>query len=267
MRAFEKENVMEKMLVVVFENETKAYEGSRALNQLDSEGSITIHAEAVISKNGDGTVTVKQGEGDFPVRTVSGTAIGSLIGLLGGPVGLAFGALAGTVAGSLADLFAAGVGSDFLAEASNALTPGKCAIVADVSEEWVTPVDTRMEALNGFVFRTARQSVEQAQRAREVAEVRAEIEQMKAERARAKAEHKAQLQAKIDQLNTRLQTKLQQARQRSEQIKSETEAKVQALNQKAAKAQGDAKAAITARVTEIKKQYEQWVERAKSMVA
>jgi len=79
---------MEKMLVVVFDNETKAYEGSRVLSQLDSEGSITIHAEAVISKNADGTVTVKQGEGDFPVRTVSGTAIGSLIGLLGGPAGL-----------------------------------------------------------------------------------------------------------------------------------------------------------------------------------
>ena len=258
---------MEKMLVVVFDNETKAYEGSRVLSQLDFEGSITIHAEAVISKNADGTVTVKQGEGDYPVRTVGGTAIGSLIGLLGGPAGLAFGALAGTMAGSVADLFAAGVDSDFLAEASNVLIPGKYAIVADISEEWVTPVDARMEALNGFVFRTARESFEEAQQAREVAALRAEIDQLKAEHARAKAEHKAKLQAKIDQLNSRLQTKLQQARQRSEQIKNETEAKVQALQKKAAKAQGDAKAAIEARVTEIKKQYEQWVERAKSMAA
>jgi uncharacterized membrane protein len=258
---------MEKMLVVVFDNETKAYEGSRALNQLDSEGSIAIHAEAIIGKNNDGTITVKQGDGDFPIRTVSGTAIGSLIGLLGGPAGLAVGALAGTMVGSIADLFVAGVDSDFLAEASNALTPGKYAIVADVSEEWVTPVDTRMEALNGFVFRTARQSFEEAQRAREVAEVRAEMEQLKAEHARAKAEHKAKLQAKIDGLNTRLQAKLQQARQRSEQIKNETDAKVQGLQKKAAKAQGDAKVVINARVTEIKKQYEQWVERAKSMVA
>ena len=258
---------MEKMLVVVFDSETKAYEGSRALNQLDYDGNITIHAEAVISKNGDGAVSVKQDDGDFPVRTVSGTAIGSLIGLLGGPAGLAMGALAGTMAGSFADLFVSGVDSDFLVEVSNVLTPGKYAIVADISEEWVTPVDTRMEALNGFVFRTARQSFEEAQRAREVAELRAEIDQLKAEHSRAKAERKAKLQAKIDGLNTRLQAKLQQARQRSEQIKSETEAKVEALRQKAAKAQGDAKAAINARVTEIKKQYEQWVERANSMVA
>ena len=258
---------MEKMLVVVFDNETKAYEGSRALNQLDFEGSISIHAKAIISKNSDGTVTVKQGEDDFPVRTVSGTAIGSLIGLLGGPAGLAVGALAGTMAGGLADLFVAGVDSDFLAEVSNVLTPGKYAIVADVSEEWVTPVDTRMEALNAFVFRTARKSFEEAQRARDIAELRAEIDQLKAEHARAKAEHKAKLQAEIDRLNTRLQAKLQQARQRSEQIKNETEAKVQALQKKAARVQGDAKAAIDSRVTEIKKQYAQWAERTKSMVA
>ena len=258
---------MEKMLVVVFDNETKTYEASRALNQLDSEGSITIHAEAVINKHNDGTITVKQGDGDFPVRTVSGTAIGSLIGLLGGPAGLAVGALTGTMVGSFADLFVAGVDSDFLAEVSNVLTPGKYAIVADISEEWVTPVDTRMEALNGFVFRTARKSFEEAQRARELAELRAEIDQLKAEHARVKAEHKAKLQAKIDELNTRLQAKLQQARQRSEQIKNETDAKVHALQQKAVKAQGDAKTAINTRVTEIKKQYEQWVERAKSMVA
>jgi uncharacterized membrane protein len=87
---------MERMLVVVLNDEAKAYEASRALNQLDREGSITVHAESVITKNTDGTVTVKEADGDFPIRTVGGTAIGSLIGLLGGPAGLAAGALAGT---------------------------------------------------------------------------------------------------------------------------------------------------------------------------
>jgi len=206
---------MEKMLVVVFEDESKAYEGSRALNQLDSEGSITIQAETVVTKNKDGKVTVKQTEGDFPIRTVSGTAIGSLIGLLGGPAGLAVGALTGTMAGNLADLFVAGVDSDFLSDVSNVLTPGKYAIVADISEEWVTPVDTRMEGLNGLVFRTTRKSFEDTQRASDLAELRAEIDQLKAEHARAQAERKAKLQAKIDNLNTRLQAKLQLAKQRS----------------------------------------------------
>lgn len=258
---------MERMVVVVFNDESKAYEASRALNQLDSEGSIAIHGESVIAKNADGTVTVKQADGDFPIRTVGGTAIGSLVGLLGGPVGVAVGALAGSMAGSLSDLYVAGVDSDFLGEVSDTLTPGKHAVVADISEEWVTPVDTRMEALGGFVFRTTHKAFEDDQRARDVAELKAEIDQLKVEHTRAKADRKAKLQAKIDQLNTKLQQKLEQAKQRSAQIKSETDAKVQALQKKAARAQGDAKAAIDARVNQIRKQYEQSAARMQSMVA
>ena len=51
-------------LVVVLNDESKAYEGSRALYQLDGEGSIAIHAESAV-KTEDGKATVKQAEGDF----------------------------------------------------------------------------------------------------------------------------------------------------------------------------------------------------------
>jgi uncharacterized membrane protein len=258
---------MERMIVVVFDEETKAYEASRALNQLDAEGSIAIHGESVITKEPNGTVKVKQAEGDFPIRTVAGTAIGSLIGLLGGPVGLAVGASTGAVAGSFGDIFIAGVDSDFLSEVSTMLTPGKHAVVADISEEWVTPVDTSMEALNGVVFRTTRTAFEEEQRAREEAALRSEIEEMKAEHARAKADRKAKLQAKVDQLNTKLQKKLDQAKQRSDQVKRETEAKVEVLQKKAAKSQGEIKAAMESRMQEIRKQYDQAVARVKSAAA
>ena len=234
---------MQRMLVVVLDNESKAYEASRALNQLDREGSITIHAECVIGKNADGTVQVKEADGDFPIRTVGGTAIGSLIGLLGGPVGLGIGAIVGALAGSIGDFYVAGVNSNFLDDVSATLTPGKYAVVADVSEEWVTPVDSRMDAMGGVVFRAPKTTVEDDQRARDVAELKEEIAQLKAEHAQARADRKAKLQAKIDALNTKLREKLDQAKQRSEQIKAETEAKVQALQNRAAKAQGDAKAA------------------------
>ena len=115
---------MEEMLVVAFDNEKKAYEGSHALHQLDAEGSITIHAEAVIKKDANGTVSILQSNDDFPIRTVGGTAIGSLIGVLGGPVGLGLGALAGSFAGMMGDIYAAGVNTDFLSDVSATLTEG-----------------------------------------------------------------------------------------------------------------------------------------------
>lgn len=248
---------MEKMLVVVFDNEPKAYQGLRALNRLDAEGSITIHAESVLRKDSNGKVSEVQAAGDFPIRAVGGTAIGSLIGLLGGPVGLGIGAVTGALAGTLGDLYVAGVDAEFVDDTAANFVPGKCAVVADLNEEWITPVDSRMEELGGVVFRALRTDIEDEQRARDVAELKREIAEFKGEQAQAHAKRKAKLQAQIDTLNTKLQQKLDQANQRLAQIKSETDAKVQALRKKAAKAQGEQRAAFESRIAQIQGQYEQ----------
>src|SRR5258708_20491144 len=101
------------MLVVIFDEESKAYEGSRALNELDRDGIVAIHAESVIQKNADGTVTEKRTEGNFPIRTIGGTAIGSLLGLLGGPVGFGIGAAICPTPGTNTDLYVAHLTSEF----------------------------------------------------------------------------------------------------------------------------------------------------------
>ena len=243
---------MERMLVVVFDNEKKAYDGSRALRELDLEGSISVYAEAVIEKNGDGTVVIKQIGEDFPISTFSGTAIGALIGLIGGPVGVAVGAVGGAFAGSIWDVSEAGVNAEFLNDVSAKLTPGKWAIVSEISEEWVTPVDTRMEALGGTVFRIARRDVVDEQDARDVAAIKADIAQLKAEQAKSRAEHKAKLQTKIEDLDKKLDAKAEQAKQRSEQREKEAKAKVKALDKRAAEKKGEAKAAIEKRIADIK---------------
>jgi len=258
---------MEKMLVAVFDNESKAYEGSRALTQLDADGSIAVHAQAVIKKNPDGTATVKELNDKFPVGSVAGTTVGSLIGLLEGPVGLAVGATTGLFAGMVRDLFVAGVDAEFVDDAAAILTSGKCAVVADVSEEWETPVDTKMETLGATVIRTPKQAVEQDQRAREAAALREEIDQLRAEYANARADRKAKLKARIDKLEADLQRKLDEAKQRSAQMKQETEAKVHALHKKAEKAHGDIKATLDARAKHIREEYEQSLLKQKHLLA
>lgn len=258
---------MEKMLVVVFDNESKAYEGARVLAKLDGEGSIAVHAQAVIKKNPDGTATVKEFEDEFPVGSVAGTTVGSLIGLLEGPVGLAVGATTGLFAGMMRDLYSAGVNADFVDAASAMLTAGKCAVVADVSEEWETPVDSRMEALGATVIRTPKEAVEQDQRARETAALREEINQLKTEYAEARADRKAKLKAKIDKLEANLQKKVEEARQRSEQMQQETEAKIQALKKKAEKTQGEIRATLDGRITRIQRDYEASQARIKHVLA
>ena len=258
---------MERMLAVIFDSEAKAYEGSRALAEVDRDGGISLHSECVIQKNADGSVKVKQLNNGLPTGTLTGTALGSLIGLLGGPVGVAIGLVAGATVGAFGDLYAADVNVDFLNEVSGSLKPGKFAVLAEISEEWITPVDVRMEALGGEVHRTWREYFEEEYEARQIAALKADIAQLKAELAQAHADRKAKIQAKIDDLNNKLETKREHAKQRSEEIKNQTDAKIKALQQKAAKAQRDTKTAIDNRIAEIKKRRDESAAHLKNAIA
>ena len=79
--------------------------------------------------------------------------LGSVIGMFFGPVGLAVGATVGLAGGATFDLTHGAVGEDFVNDVSSALTPGKVAVVAEVEEDLTTPVDSRMEAIGGTIFR------------------------------------------------------------------------------------------------------------------
>jgi len=258
---------VEKMLVVVFDSEAKAYEGASALRELDNEGIITVHAGAVIKKNADGTAALLKTKDEFPISTVGGTAIGSLIGLLGGPVGVAVGAGSGALLGAIDDLYLSGVNADFVAEVSTKLLPGEYAVVADISEEWVTPLDVKMEKLDGLVFRISKLYVEEKQMEEDEAELDREIEQLEKEMKGARDDRKTKLQAKIAKLKEKRRKKIEHAKQRLEQIKKEHDAKVRALKEKAANSRGETKAAIEARIARIKKNHEERVTKWKNLEA
>jgi uncharacterized membrane protein len=224
---------MDRMLVVVFDKESKAYEGQQALLQLDDEGSISVYAYAVAAKGGDGKATVKQGDDSGPLGTLLGTSLGSLIGLLGGPAGVAVGAAAGMMGGATADLDNARIGADFIDDVNAELRPNRVALVAEIEEEWATPVDTRMEALGGTVFRRALSEVSRTANKEEADAMKADLAQLKAEHSKARAERKAKLQEKIIQLDSKIQTWSQKDKDRTDAAERQVKAKLQVLKEKA----------------------------------
>ncbi|HXY37865.1 MAG TPA: DUF1269 domain-containing protein [Planctomycetaceae bacterium] len=247
---------MDKMMVVVFNSEKDAYEGARALKELHAEGDLVLYAMAVIAKDSNGKVAVKQSFDQWPVGTALGLATGALIGLLGGPVGVAVGATAGTLSGSLIDLGEIGVGADFLDEVSQALAKGKSAVVAEVEEQWVIPVETRMEDLGGRVFRRSRSDVIDAQIERDVATLNAEAAQLEAEAKDATGKAKAKLQAKADATKQRLESARNRAKTRAESLKQEADVKIRSLKEQATKARGDMKVRLENRAAEVKADYD-----------
>jgi uncharacterized membrane protein len=51
--------MMSKYIVCVFDDEKTAYQGARALQALDNEGSIAVYEGAIISKDANGNVHIK----------------------------------------------------------------------------------------------------------------------------------------------------------------------------------------------------------------
>jgi uncharacterized membrane protein len=231
---------MDRMLVVVFDNEVKAYEGKRALVQLDGEGSISVYASVVLTKHTDGTATVKEEDDSGPLGTLVGTSLGTLIGILGGPVGVAIGASAGLLGGGAFDVNNARIGEDFIDDVTKQLLPNRVAVVAEIDEDWTTPVDTRMEAIGGIVFRRALSDAKHTIHEENVNAMKADLAQIKAEHAKAHADRKAKLQGKINQLDSKIQAQLEKAKEKRAAAERQAQAKVAVLKAKAAAAKAKA---------------------------
>ena len=141
---------MEKMVVVVFNNQPKALEGWQTLRELDKEGEISLYEVRIVAKEPSGHVRVIDNADVLAFPMIAGsTVVGTLVGLLGGPLGAFIGASGGALIGAIGDAEEVGVTEEFVNDIKTALTPGKVALVAEIDEEWVTPLDTRMERIGG----------------------------------------------------------------------------------------------------------------------
>ncbi|MEO8525978.1 MAG: DUF1269 domain-containing protein [Caldimonas sp.] len=247
---------MNKMLVVLFDNEKAADTGVHALRKLHSEGDITLYATAVIARDAKGHVSLKEAMDRGSVGAGVGLAVGALVGIMAGPIGLAVGAVTGTLAGAIRDFWVAGVDLDFVEEAEKMLLPGKVALVAEVDEEWVVPVDSALEASGGTVFRRARSEVVDAQFDHDLVAFRGEIEELEAEATSATGVAKSKLEAQAADAKAGLARAVKHARQRVEALGHEADGKAMTLKEQLKHARGDAKAKLEDRVKRVKSAYQ-----------
>jgi uncharacterized membrane protein len=140
---------MDNYVAIVFDSDEKAFEGLHTLWDLDASGDITVHGAAVIHRDKFGRIDVATKDTDPGVRTIVGVGIGALLGALAGPIGAAAG-----IAGAAS--IAAGTAAN---ETGLAMNPGQAAVIAEVSEDWTTPIDTAMKPLGGVMYRRAKTDV------------------------------------------------------------------------------------------------------------
>ncbi len=158
---------MRNYVAVVFDGTDKAYEGLHALWQLDDEGAITVHGTTVVHRSRWGGFQVDAKDTHPALATAAGVGIGALLGALAGPAGAAIGAAKGAAigaatggtVGAVTDLSRADTRDQSRAEASWVLGAGQSAVIAEVSEDSTSPIDTRMHTLGGTVYRRSRSGV------------------------------------------------------------------------------------------------------------
>ena len=145
---------MTNLLIASFKQEAEAIEASHKLNELESIGDITIYEMVVIKKNAAGEAVVLQADTNEGVRTLSGMAIGTLIGSLAGPVGVVAGMFTGTLAGMVMEEGHYGFTEDFTSKVLAQLQPGETAVVAEIDEDNAVFVDGSLKPLGATLTRT-----------------------------------------------------------------------------------------------------------------
>ena len=166
---------MRNYVAVIVDDKSKAYFALHELWQLVAAGDITVHGTAVVHRDDLGQFRVDTKETSPALATAVGVGIGALLGALAGPAGAAIGAAKGAALGAAqgaaigaATGGAVGVAVDLnrsdtrheaAVETRFVLDYGQSAIIADVSEDSWSPIDTRMHQIGGIVYRRPKSEV------------------------------------------------------------------------------------------------------------
>ncbi len=196
---------MDSVILVGFDDDSKAYEALTKLKELDSQHQLDLVEAEVVIRGDDGRVDVKDEVNDFAAgATVTGGLIGLLVGVLGGPLGIIVGGASGLFVGSLFDLDDADETDSALGDLSRTLRPGRHALLAQLQEPSIEVVDAAMADLGGTVLRRGVDDVEAEIAAAEDAQREAKKAARKQLLHQRHEQHKDKIRAKIAELKAKL---------------------------------------------------------------
>ena len=220
---------MNRVIVVVFNERSQAFDGLDALKNLDHEDALKLHEYAIIQKQPDGTFVVVDNNSKEGLRTLLGLSVGALIGVPGGPPATALGAVAGTMVGTAAETDNALMTYDFVDKLSDELAAGEFALIAVIDEEWTKWADLRMQELGGVMYRYTLSEVKSIEQSADVAQMRVDLALLKAELAQAKADAKASLHERINHLDAKIKRLMEAAEKTRSAAESKADARARLL--------------------------------------
>jgi uncharacterized membrane protein len=197
--------VDDNVVVVQFDEPSKAYQALSELNRVGREGRVDVKSAVVLERGQDGKVQMPEGSDNAAgFYLASGGLLGMLVGALAGPVGMVLGGSIGAMGGSVGELARADDQDVALQSIGERIQPGSPALVAEVTEPSEEVIDGTMAALGGKVTR------------RTASDVYAEVV----------ATEDADFQEGVDALKARIHEHRADRKERWEAFKGKVESKV-----------------------------------------
>ena len=134
-------------VLATFHEENAANEALKTLEDVRRQAVLDFDDAAVIRKDTDGKLHIKETGDASPGEGAGiGAIIGGVVGLRAGRAGVVVGAGSGSVLGGLAAKGDAGFKDERLEALGRALEPGASAVVMVVPEVWVESVQKHLES-------------------------------------------------------------------------------------------------------------------------
>lgn len=144
---------MSDLIVIGFQDEFKADEVLIELRKLEREYLVDLEDAAIVVRNKEGKVKIKQTQELVTSGALSGGFWGLLIGLIFlHPMLAIFGAAVGAISGALTDI---GIDDNFIREIGETIEPGTSAIFVLVKKSTPDKVLDELSQFEGKVLRTS----------------------------------------------------------------------------------------------------------------
>jgi uncharacterized membrane protein len=144
---------MSDLIVVGFKDEFKADEVMSELRRLQSEYLVDLEDAAIVIRNQEGKVKIKQAQELVAAGAVSGSYWGILLSIIFfNPIFALVGAAAGALSGALSDI---GIDDNFMRDLGSTIEPGTSAIFVLVRKSTPDRVLADLSKFEGKVLRTS----------------------------------------------------------------------------------------------------------------
>lgn len=195
----------EKNLVLLsWDDSSKAYEAFSRFKVFESSN-VRVDSSAVVERTPRGELRVTDGQDSIiGLASLGGSSLGALIGILGGPLGVLLGFAGGGIIGTAIDVNRGDKADGAVGEMSQALPPGRTAIIAEVTEDSTVVIDDFAKTYGAILMRRPEEEVlDELAAAEDAAEAAMKAADKEVREAK-KAERKEKRQAQLDKLKARL---------------------------------------------------------------